>query len=91
MLRTLWFFIGPILAIIIQNAGKVLIDAAARAVRVAATEYESENGNMKRELAFAEIKRDLELKGVEVTDWVINAAIEAAVGRLKKEQNKDNA
>ena len=37
----------------------------------------------KRAQAFASIRHDCEVVGLEVRDWLINSAIEAAVGKVK--------
>lgn len=84
-LKAFWFFIRPFLSIFAKKASVVLAEAAMRAVAVAESEYNGEDGVSKRDYAFAEIKRDLKAKGIELSATVIYAAIESAVSELQRQ------
>lgn len=86
---SLWSFIAPFVRIFLSSAGPVLASAAMKAVQAAAHYYAGESGATKRDEAFKMIVSDLQRQGVEigvqVTTSMINAAIEAAVAKLKAE------
>lgn len=84
---SLWGFLQPFVAIFLSKAGPLLASAAVAAVRAVGESMSGSSGSEKRDAAFAAIEADLKRQGVsigaEVTASMINAAIEAAVQKVK--------
>lgn len=89
MFSRIWDFLAPFVKIFISSAGPILAASALQAVQTVAT-YAIDNDEQKRARAFALIVSDLKSKGigigVEITTSMINAAIEAAVQKMKAAQ-----
>lgn len=77
-------FLEPFIKIFLAKSGKILAEAAMRAVVATAASYRDSDGETKRKEAFKMIKEDLERREIELGASVINAAIEAAVAKLKQ-------
>jgi hypothetical protein len=86
MFSSIWDFLAPFVKIFISSAGQILAASALQAVRTVAT-YAIDNDETKRAKAFSMIVSDLKSKGlgigIEITTSMINAAIEAAVQKMK--------
>ena len=81
LMSNLWLFLQPFIKVLMNQAGQILIRSAINAV---ATVANRELGNeAKRELAFAIITTDLANAGIKLATSTINAALEAAVVKLK--------
>ena len=78
-----WGFLLPFLKIFLSQAGQVLASVAMNTVKNVALNYASEPGDKKRVIAFDHIQNELANQGIKIGASVINAAIEAAVQRLK--------
>ncbi len=85
VLKSFWFFMRPYMFMFFRQTGVALAEAAIRAVKIAASEYPGADSESKREVAFAEIKKDLKSQGIKASSSLINGAIEAAVSRMKHE------
>jgi len=85
----LWSFLQPFIAIFLSKAGPLLASAALAAVKATADSMSGASGADKRDAAFKAIEADLMRQGVaigaEVTSSMINAAIEAAVQKVKRD------
>ena len=85
----IWDFIAPFVKIFLSSAGQILAASAMEAVKVVAT-YAMDNDEEKRHTAFELIVKDLKTKGIElgvqISVSMINAAIEAAVQKLKEQK-----
>ena len=84
---SVWDFIAPFVKIFLTKAGQLLAKSAIMAVQAVAISMEEASGSDKRDAAFGLIVDDLKRQGVvigaEITTSLINAAIEAAVQKLK--------
>jgi hypothetical protein len=82
----IWAFIGPFVKVFASAIGPVLASAAEQAVKEIAVSTLS-GDQERRDAAFSKVSSDLKEKGiaigVQVTTSMINAAIEAAVQKLK--------
>lgn len=85
----IWDFIAPFVKIFLSSAGQILGSVALQVVRNIAQDTTLVTDSDKRSAAFDAIVVDLKGKGIElglqVTTSMINAAIEAAVQKLKAE------
>jgi hypothetical protein len=85
---SMWEFLKPFIKIFLTDFGPVLAAAAMAAVVATESNLTGATGIDKRNAAYAQIVKELELKGIvlgtQVTVSMINAAIEAAVQRLNK-------
>jgi hypothetical protein len=83
-----WDFLRPFIAIFLSQIGPILVQAATAAV--AAQAQRAISGAEKRDGAYGAIEGQLLQAGfavgTDVTTSMINAAIEAAVAKLKAEQ-----
>ena len=86
----IWDFIAPFVKIFLSSAGQILGAVALQVVRNIAQDTTLVTDSDKRSAAFDAIVVDLKGKGIElglqVTTSMINAAIEAAVQKLKAEE-----
>lgn len=86
---SIWEFVEPFVKIFLTKAGPLLAAAATQAVTSAALQLTDAEGSNKKEYAFALIVEDLKRQGIvlgaEVSTSMVNAAIEAAVAKLKAE------
>ena len=84
---SIWGFVEPFVKIFLSKAGPVLASAAMQAVQATAVSLAAKDGSTKRDNAYQLIVEDLKTQGlsigVDVTTSMINAAIEAAVQKLK--------
>ena len=80
-IKQVWFWLRPLIALALDEAGPVIAAAAVEVVRDL-METDMDGGD-RREAAQYEIKRRLRQAGVEASERVINAAIEAAVIHIK--------
>lgn len=82
---SVWGFVRPFVRMFLSKAGPILAKAALAAVR--AQVNSSKTGSDKRDAAFNAIATELKQQGitigVEVSTYMINAAIEAAVAKVK--------
>jgi|GEM_PF-2031093 len=90
MFSKIWDFIAPFVKIFLSSAGQILGSVALQVVRNIAQDTTLVTDSDKRSAAFDAIVVDLKGKGIElglqVTTSMINAAIEAAVQKLKAEE-----
>ena len=86
---SLWGFLAPFVKIFLSAMGPALAKAALAAVMNTEKYYAGEPGATKRDEAYKMIVSDLTRQGIEigaqVTGSMVNAAIEAAVQKLKAE------
>jgi hypothetical protein len=86
LFSNIWSFISPFVKIFAQAAGPLLAASALTAVKTV-SQYAIDNDEDKRRQAFKLIEQDLKTQGiaigVTITTSMINAAIEAAVQKLK--------
>jgi hypothetical protein len=78
---SVWGFLKPLITMFLTKAGLVLMELAEYYVKNLT--YSDLTNDEKRKTAFSLIKKDLEAKGFELAESFINAAIEAAVVKLK--------
>lgn len=83
----LWDFLAPFIKLFLTKAGPVLATAALSAVKVLAESQAGLTNSQKRNAAYNIIVDDLQRQGVaigvDVTGSMVNAAIEAAVQKVK--------
>jgi hypothetical protein len=79
----LWVFLGPFVKLFLSGVGTALAKAAMDAVTATATSMGDADGDAKRREAFRQIRAELTRQGIQVGASAINAAIEAAVQKLK--------
>ena len=79
-----WSFLLPFIKVLLSDVGKVLASAAMNAVQAAARG--DFNSDERRQIAFRQITAELQRRGLEVATSTVNAAIEAAVLKLKAQQ-----
>lgn len=84
LLSNLWEFLRPFICQLMSQAGLILAQAAMTAVTAVATSMAEADGAAKRQEAFGMIEDELKRAGVEMAASTINAAIEAAVVKLKE-------
>lgn len=87
LFSSMWDFLGPFLRLFLSKMGPVLAASAMAAVKTVAGTMQGSSGAAKREAAYDIIVWDLKQQaitvGVDVTTSAINAAIEAAVQKMK--------
>lgn len=85
---SIWSFVLPFIKLMLSQAGPILAAAALEAVKAVAANASGSTDAEKRNLAFDAIGRSLKTKGIEigvgVSTALVNAAIEAAVLKLKE-------
>lgn len=83
----MWDFLAPFIKLFLTKAGPVLAAAALSAVKIMAENRSGLTNNQKRDAAYNVIVDDLKtqglLIGIDVSTSMVNAAIEAAVQKLK--------
>jgi hypothetical protein len=77
-------FLTPLVKLFASEAGKVVADAALKAVSATA-QYAFDNDEAKRKNAYDLILADLKYQGIKVSTSMVNAAIEAAVIKMKEQ------
>jgi hypothetical protein len=82
----IWDFLAPFVKIFLSEAGQILAASAIKAVTSVAATMNDADGDTKRKAAFDLIKAELISQGVTLGTSMINAAIEAAVQKLKDSQ-----
>ena len=82
-MSSIWSFLLPFVQILLTKGGLILATVAMQAVQIVAESMKDEDGTDKREAAFDIIKKELTEQGIDLASSVINAAIEAAVIKLK--------
>lgn len=80
-----WSFLQPFVKQLMTNAGKTLAIIALNTVKEVANTMGDADGEAKRAAAFASIKGQLKEAGLSLGTSMINAAIEAAVIKMKAE------
>jgi len=83
LFSSVWEFLFPLIKILMTDAGAVLSKAAADAVSTVAVTFADKDGATKREEAFKMIVATLTAAGITLSKRFVNAALEAAVVRLK--------
>ena len=83
ILSQAWDFLAPFIRQMMTAAGPILMNAALTAVTQTTASMQTADGAAKRAAAFDMIKDDLEQQGLALATSTINAAIEAAVLKLK--------
>jgi hypothetical protein len=78
-----WLFLLPFIRVMLTDAGRVLAVVAMNAVTTVASTMGDAAGEEKRAEAFNLITSDLTSKGIMIGTSFINAALEAAVIKLK--------
>lgn len=79
----IWTFIKPFVKQLLTDSGKILARSAMTAVTAVAVSMTDADGSEKRKAAFDIILDDLKSQGIELATSTINAALEAAVVKLK--------
>lgn len=79
-----WEFLRPFVTQMMTEAGQILAATAMQAVKIVAETMPAADGSEKRAAAFEKIAADLASLGVNLAASTINAAIEAAVVKLKE-------
>lgn len=86
-LSKVWSFLRPFVVLFLTSVGQALAAAAVQAVATVGQTYATADGEVKRREAFRLIEQDLRRQGiqigVQVTTSMINAALEAAVQKVK--------
>lgn len=85
-LSDVWVFLQPFVEQLLSDSGKVLARAALSAVTAVAQNMIGSTNEEKRQAAFEMILDDLKVSGIEIGTSVINAALEAAVVKMKASQ-----
>ena len=83
LLSSAWEFLLPLIKVLMTDAGAVLSKAASDAVSIVAVTCTDKTGAEKREIAFKSIVTTLAAAGIVLSKSFINAALEAAVVKLK--------
>jgi hypothetical protein len=78
---SIWDFVRPLITQLLTEQGRIVVKLARDAVDL--MEQTDLTGGQKREGALAMVREALVEAGVHVRSYVINAAIEAAVARLR--------
>lgn len=80
-IKRAWFWMRPVIALILDEAGPAIAAAAVDVVRdLMDTEMD---GGERREVAQYEIRQRLKKAGIDASERIINAGIEAAVIQIK--------
>lgn len=89
VMSSIWSFVLPFLRQLITGAGPILAAAALQAVKIVAENASGATSSQKRNLAFQAIGESLKVQGiaigVDVSTALVNAAIEAAVIKMKSD------
>jgi len=80
---SLWVFLRPFILQLLTEGGILLAKYAMEAVTKVASTMSEADGAAKRDEAFKIIADQLAKEGVQIATSTINAAIEAAVVKLK--------
>lgn len=91
ILSGIWSFIEPFVMIFLKSYGAVLAQAALQAVSTIEQTMGTADGDAKRKAAFESILKTLESEGIKIGASQINAAIEAAVQKLKASMEIDTS
>lgn len=83
MMSSIWAFLLPFVQILLTKGGIILASVAMEAVALVAESMKDAEGTEKKDVAFEIIKEKLKDQGIDLASSVINAAIEAAVLKLK--------
>jgi hypothetical protein len=87
IMSQMWDFLRPLIAMFMSEVGPVLASVAMAAVEQTAKTMVDAVGTQKKDNAYRIMVTMLEMKGIEigkqVTERMINTAIEAAVAKLK--------
>lgn len=78
-----WDFILPFIKVLLTQAGQALAQTALDVVKQVAENYAAAPGAEKKTIAFNMITDNLAKQGVQIGASMINAAIEAAVQKIK--------
>lgn len=81
MLSSIWVFLLPFIKILMSRSGQILAEAAMKAVQTMANR--DLDNSQKRDAAYKMIVLDLKNSGLGMATSVVNAALEAAVIRMK--------
>lgn len=79
-----WAFLKPFATQLLTNSGKILLKSAMAAVTAVAANMGDSSGADKRDAALKLILADLEQAGIALALSTVNAALEAAVVKLKE-------
>ena len=82
-MSSVWTFLLPFLQTMLTSAGQILAASALSAVKQVAADPTMITDIQKRDMAFALIVKNLETQGIQLGTSVVNAALEAAVLKLK--------
>jgi hypothetical protein len=77
----LWDFLRPLISQLLTDQGRLLAKYAKEAVEL--MEETPLSGPAKRDGAFQMVRQLMSEMGIQVKTYLINAAIEAAVARLR--------
>lgn len=85
---SIWTFLEPFVKLFVSSAGQILSSVALDAVKMVAADPSmlKSGGLEKRQAAFNIIVASLKAKGIEASTSIINAAIEAAVQKVKGDE-----
>jgi hypothetical protein len=87
-------FLWPFIKIFLSKFGPILATAALDAVKLVAENYSKDSSSDKQKTAHHLILQSLKSQGIaigaDITSSMINAAIEAAVQKLKSETSPIN-
>lgn len=83
IMSQIWDFLRPFILQMMSQAGQVLAQSAMAAVAAVAVSMQEADGEAKRRQAFDLIQADLTKAGIQIAASTINAAIEAAVVKMK--------
>lgn len=86
ILSGLWEFLRPFICRLMSQGGMILAQTAMSAVSAVALSMQESDGESKRIQAFEIIKHELAKQGIDMATSVINAALEAAVVKMKEHQ-----
>lgn len=78
-----WIFLKPFVMQMLSDSGRVLARSALQAVTAVARNMLGADNDAKRQAAFDMILQDMKTAGIDIATSTINAALEAAVVKLK--------
>jgi len=84
LMSSIWEFLLPLIRVLMTNGGEVLAKAASDSVRIVAVTCTDKTGAEKREVAFKMILATLTAAGITLSKTFVNAALEAAVVKMKE-------
>jgi len=79
-------FLLPFISRFLTEAGQFALMAAFKYVPVIAMTMTGKDGDEKRKEVFRLIMEEAKAKGIELSTSLVNAAIEAAVAKFKKDE-----